>query len=229
MLVEPINPVTHGHHMKPVHNPSHGRRYILPEQLVQHNIERALDMLFSADPLPEDLITNRKRGDWVAGFKIMAHQIMALQSEDDFWEYLASKRVKIVLCFRYNIIMQYVSDMITIATRQSACWDGNVRTAQIRINIRTLGFELQKIINQRKYLTDMVDTIGLDHRLVEYENFKNTTEPIEEVLCWVTGEKRRLTTKLSKQNPDCLRARVSNYEELVAEANQLGFGYLIGD
>lgn len=226
-LVEPINPRTHGHHMKPMENPNNGRRCLLPEAMVQHNIERALDILFSPDPPPEQWIVNRKRGDTAVGFKIMAHQLLGLKSEPDFWEYLTSRRIKVILCFRYNILMQYVSDMITIVTRQPACWDGNVRTAQVRINTRTLGFELQKTVEQRKYLTDTVLKLGLDHRQVMYEDFKDTTEPAEDLLYWLIGERKRLTTKLSKQNPDSLQARVSNYDELVAEVNNLGLGYLL--
>jgi LPS sulfotransferase NodH len=225
ILVEPVNPRTHGHHMKP----SSKSNCLLPEELVQNDIVRSLDILFSSDAPPTEWIANRKRGDVLAGFKIMAHQILGLKSEGHFWEYLVSHKVKVILCFRYNILMQYVSDMITIATRQPACWDGKVRTAQVAINTQTLGFELQKIAHQKKYLIDTVSRLGLDNRRIKYEDFKDSITPIEDLLFWLVGQRHALTTKLSKQNPDSLKARVSNYDELVAEVKNLDLEYLLVD
>lgn len=224
-LVEPINPRTHGHHMKPRADSTS----LVPEQIVQTDIYYAMDRLFQAEPPPQEWIKNRKTGEKAAGFKIMAHQILGLKTEPDFWEYLASNKVKIILCFRQNILMQYVSDMITIVTRQPTCWDGNVKTGKATINTDTLRFELQKIVEQRQYLIDAVKRLKLDFRRVDYEDFKNSTLPIGDILYWLIGEQRVLTTKLSKQNPDSLKARVHNYDDVIKTVKDIGLAHLLAD
>ncbi len=224
-LVEPVNPSTHFHHMRPVKDST----CLLPEVMVQNNIIRALKILFSPEPPPKQWIQSRKRGDLAVGFKIMVHQIRALKSEEEFWKYLVDEKIPVVLCFRYNIIMQYVSDLITIATRQPTCWDGEVRTSKVVVPIKTLEAELKRILSEKTYLINKVNELGLEKRRLKYEDFKDNIAPAERVFTWLTGEKHTLTTKLSKQNPDSLQARVINYEELVAEITKLNMQHLLVD
>lgn len=207
--------------------PIQGSTCLLPEPMVQNNLPRALRLLFSPEPPPDTWILSRKRGDLAAGFKIMAHQLQALRSEAVFWEYLAQEKIPVVLCFRYNILMQYVSDLIAMATRQSTCWDGKVRTAKVVVPVETLGRELRRIMAEKKYLLQRVEGAGLEKRRVRYEDFKDDVAPAEALFTWLTGEKAPLTTKLSKQNPDALCDRVTNYDRVVAEIRKLGLERLL--
>lgn len=207
--------------------PVQGSTCLLPEAMVQNNLPRALRILFSPEPTPATWILSQKRGDLAAGFKIMAHQLQALKSEKVFWEYLAAEKIPVVLCFRYNILMQYVSDLITMATRQPACWDGNVRSAKVTVPVVTLGRELRRIMAEKKYLLQRVEAAGLERRRVRYEDFKDDMGPVEELFVWLTGERAPLTTKLSKQNPDALSDRVTNYDQVVAEIRKLGLERLL--
>ncbi len=224
-LVEPINCRTHNHHMRPVA----GATCLLPEAMIHNNIKRALNILWSPEPPPEQWIQSRKRGDVASGFKIMAHQIRGLRNEQEFWNILVREQIPVVLCFRYNIIMQYISDLITIATRQPTCWDGNVRTAVVRVDIKSLELELKRIVDEKTYLIDKVNELKLPKQRLKYEDFKDNIRPVEDVLDWLIGERYHLTTKLSKQNPDSLKARVTNYDELAVEINRLGLGHLLAD
>jgi hypothetical protein len=209
--------------------PVAGSTCLMPEAMVQNNIRRALDILWSPEPPPEQWIQSRKRGDIASGFKIMAHQIRGLKSEKQFWDILVEEKIPVILCFRYNILMQYVSDLITIATRQPTCWDGNVRTARVKVDVSSLGLELKRIVDEKTYLIDRVNELKLAKQRLKYEDFKDNVGPAEDVLDWLIGERYHLTTKLSKQNPDSLKARVTNYDELAAEVHRLGLGHLLAD
>lgn len=225
MLVEPINPRGHAHHMKPIQ----GSRCLLPEVMVQNNLPRALRILFDAAPPPTQWILSKKPATAAAGFKIMAHQIQALKSEQVFWDYLVQEKIPVILCFRYNILMQYISDLITQATKQAACWDGKVRTAKVTVNVPGLEGELKRIITEKTYLIEKCEALNLERKRTKYEDFKDDTTPVEDILEWLVGERYPLSTKLSKQNPDSLRARVTNYRELVREVRRLGLDNLLVD
>lgn len=222
-IVEPINPRTHSHHMRPVE----GSLSIMPEEPIQNHIDEVLDRLFLVEPPLELLI--RKRGDLAAGFKIMIHQILGLRGEADFWSYLASHRIRVVICLRRNILMQYASDMITLVTRQPACWNGEVRTGRAVIKIENLGSELQRIMDQRKYLRRMIEESGVEHQALDYEDFKDNTEPVNDILFWLIGKRANLITRLAKQNPDSLRQRVENYKEFAREVVRLGYGVMLNN
>ncbi len=224
-LVEPVNPRGHNHHMKPMQ----GSRCLLPEIMVQNNLVRALRILFDADAPPTQWILSKKKATVAAGFKIMAHQIRALKSEAAFWDYLVQEKIPVVLCFRYNILMQYLSDLITQATKQAACWDGAVKTAKVRVDIAALEGEFKRIIEEKTYLINRCEELGLDRRRVKYEDFKDDVTPAEDLLEWLIGERYPLSTKLSKQNPDSIRARVTNYRELDREVRRLGLENLLVD
>jgi hypothetical protein len=211
--------------MKPIK----GSKCLLPEAMVQSNLQRAFRILFSAEAPPDQWILSRKVANKAAGFKIMAHQIQGLRSEEEFWKNLKDNQIKVILCFRYNILFQYVSDLITIETRQPACWDGNVRTARVHVPLDTLELELQRIINQKQYLLDTTEQLDLPRRRVKYEDFKDNVQPIEEIMEWLIGERCPLTTKLTKQNPDSLRARVTNYDAFATTVRRLGLGHLLVD
>lgn len=219
-IIEPINPRGHDHHMKPVK----GTVCLLPEHMIQNNLPRALDILFSSKPIPDQWVLSQRSAPQAAGFKIMAHQLIALRSEPIFWNYLRENKVKIILVFRYNIIMQYVSDLIVQQTRESTCWAGKPKTAKVHVPIPTLGKTLAKISKQKMYLIEK--TTQFDHRRVRYEDFKDSVEPIEQLMPWLIGEEYNLTTRLQKQNPDNLQARVKNYGALVVELRRLGLGHL---
>lgn len=209
--------------MKPIQ----GSSCLLPESMVHNNIVRACRILFSPEPPPQQWIQSRKRGDVAAGFKIMAHQIRGLRSESEFWKYLVEENIPVILCFRYNILMQYVSDLITMATHQPTCWDGNVRTARVKVDTQSLELELRRIIDEKTYLIDKVNELGLLKKRIKYEDFKDDVRPVEDILHWLIGERRTLITKLSKQNPDSLKARVTNYNELVTEIRRLNLDHLL--
>lgn len=222
-IIEPINVRTHNHHMKPLADFNR----LIPNDIVQNNLQFALDTLFDSEVLPSEWNLSNKAGDVAAGFKIMAHQIHGLKSEAVFWEYLRDNNIMVVICYRYNILMQYVSDLITIATRQSACWNGQVITAKVNVDVSKLDFELNKILKQRKYLIDNAEKYGLSRCRIKYEDFKDNYTPVEDIYYWLTGNRRPLSTKLSKQNSDKLIDRVINYDELVKAIRQLGYGNLL--
>lgn len=224
-LVEPINPANHTHHMKPIK----GSKCLLPETMVQSNISHALDILFARPAPPEQWVLSRKEAKIAAGFKIMAHQLIALNSEPDFWKYLVNNKVKVIMVFRDNIAMQYISDLIVQETYQSTCWDGNVKTARVVVPIDSLGKQLRRIMIEKKYIIDKVNACGLDSRRLKYENFKDDITPVNNILPWLIGESATLTTKLSKQNPDSMMARVKNYNELINELRRLNLSHLIVD
>lgn len=208
--------------------PVKGARCLMPEWMVQTNLETALNLLFAVDP-PTQWVRCPKPATIAAGFKIMIHQITGLREEQRFWDYLTSRSIKVIVCLRYNILMQYVSDLITIATRQPACWDGKVRTAKVEVNLKTLGLELQRIIDQKAYLRHKLAHLEIDAKHLSYETFANSYTSVEGIMEWLIGTRHHLTTKLSKQNPDNLADRVVNFNELVAEVRRLGLGHLLID
>lgn len=222
-LVEPINPANHDHHMKPIP----GSKCLLPEIMVQNNLPRALNLLLARKAPPDKWILSRREATHAAGFKIMAHQLQALRSEPVFWEYLAENNIKVLLVFRYNVVMQYVSDLIVQETRQPTCWVGNPETAKVLVPLNTLEKNIRRIVRQKQYLINK--SKFLDHRRITYEKFKDTVKPIEVLLPWLIGEKYNLTTKLQKQNPGSLRERVYNYDALINELHRLNLNHLVID
>jgi hypothetical protein len=220
-MVEPINPSTHNHHMQPIS----GSRGLVPEHLIQNNIISVLDALFNAKPLPAAWNSTNKVANVAAGFKIMAHQIIGLNEEENFWEYLKDNGVKVLLVFRDNIAMQYISDLIVQKTRQCAVWDSVPKTAKVHVPIDTLRENLKRIRDERRYL--MERSKDLDRKRITYEKFKNDITAVEAILPWLTGTTYTVATKLQKQNPDSMRDRVTNYHKLVAELRRLKFDHLI--
>lgn len=224
-LIEPINPATHDHHMRPL--PGGYSSCLMPEAMVQHNIYRAMDILFAKEAPPDKWVLSKREATLAAGFKIMAHQVQALKSEEKFWEYLHRFDVKVLLVFRKNILMQYISDLITTVTREPTCWLGTPKIAKVQVPIDSLGSNLHRIQRERKYLLERSKL--LDRRRLTYEEFKDTVEPVEQLLHWLTGEQYVPFTRLQKQNPDSIRDRVTNYKALVDELRRLGFDHLIVD
>jgi len=202
---------------------------LLPDAMVHNQVERALDILLSSEAPPSQWIASRKEAKLSAGFKIMAHQVRALRREANFWKYLVERDIPVVICFRNNILMQLISDLITMVTRQPACWDGQVKTAKVTVNIPALKGHFNRILDEKAYLIDKVAETGLRNRKIFYEHFKDDVVPAEELFLWLTGKPAKLSTKLTKQNPDDLRERVTNYDELVEEVKRLGFDHLLGD
>lgn len=222
-IIEPINPSGHDHHMQPVL--SRRQPDLLPDDLVQDRIGRALDILFSPDRIPEHLSRNDRIGRTASGFKIMAHQIRALKKEKLFWKYLSDNHVKVVILDRHNVVMQYVSDLIVTQTRQAACWDGKPITSKVEVPLESLEENIRRIMLEKKYLLEKCKF--LPYKRLRYEQFKDNCEPVERVLEWLIGEKYSVESHLRKQNPDSLRERVTNYDALVAELNRLGFAHLV--
>jgi very-short-patch-repair endonuclease len=175
--------------------------------------------------LPDQWMLGKKVGAVASGFKIMAHQVQALKEERLFWKYLADHRIKVVMVFRYNIIMQYVSDLITIETRQPACWNEDPIPTKVKVHIGSLEHNIRRIMREKKYLIDKCKY--LPHKRIVYEQFKNNCGPAERILEWLIKEKRLVKSRLRKQNPDSLRERVINFDALVAELKRLGFAHLV--
>jgi len=105
ILIEPINPHGHSHHMQPIDNK------LFPQGMIKNNLNLALQILFDKK-IPDHYELSGKKADKMSGFKIMAHQIRALPDQNIFWNYLSEHDVKVVLVFRYNILQQIVSDKI---------------------------------------------------------------------------------------------------------------------
>ena|GEM_PF-6865626 len=224
VVIEPINPTTHHHHMQPIAD----SRCLIPENMVQNNLTNALNHLFAEKALPDRWALNNRKATIAAGFKIMAHQIQSLRSEEIFWEYLHRYDIKVIIVSRDNIVMQYISDLIVTQTRQCACWvAGNLKTAKIQVPIDSLNINLRRIEQEKQYLFERSKL--LDRRKLVYEEFKDTVEPVRIILPWLTGKEYFPTTKLQKQNPDSMKNRVTNYEALVKELQRLGLDHLIVD
>jgi len=222
-LVEPVNPLGHYHHMQPII----GSRCLLPQDMIQSDISGAMDMLLAEDPPPIKWVLSRKVADVAAGFKIMAHQIQALNQEGIFWRYLSRNNIKVILVFRYNILQQYISDIITSITNQPACWDGNAKTAKVEIHLESLEANFARIIREKQYLLDMVAKWDLDHKRLKYEDFKDDMTTVGNILPWLIGKHAKLQTRLIKQNPNNVKDRVTNYAELAEVVAKLGFKNLL--
>lgn len=222
-LIEPINPRTHSHHMQPLR----GSKRLLPELMVQTDIVGAMELLLREEPTPARFSLSKKPAPVAAGFKIMVHQIRALDNEFGFWEHLRTGNIKPVLVFRYNILWQYVSDLITMATGQTTAWSGfdTVKRSKVTVPIATLGQKLSQLMREKRYALSQV--AGLEHRRLVYEEFKTDYQTVGDMLPWLIGQEHKVTTRLQKQNPDDLRARVNNFSAVVGELHKLGLSHLI--
>jgi hypothetical protein len=225
---EPINPTGHNHHMQPILNPKFKHRYnVFPQNLTHNNIVRALDICFAALPIVKrkDMqhigwLHNQIPGNIAAGFKIMAHQIMALKQVDKFWEYLHRNDIKTIVIQRDNKLLQWISDLIVQSTHQCVCWDGNVKRAKVKVPLDKLQLNLENIQYQDQYLLDK--TVNLDRKIIIYENFMDNYQLIEDMLPWLIGVKYKVSAKCVKQNPDSIEDRVINYQQLCDKLAQLG-------
>jgi hypothetical protein len=220
-IIEPINPTGHNHNMQPTGNE------MFPDIVVQYDLISILNVIFNPDPILNLSMPINRRADIAAGFKIMIHQIRALRSEHLFWQYLKERNVKTILVLRHNIVMQYISDLITIATGQTSCWDGKLKTTRISVPIDTLEEKLENILKERKYIINIIRSMGLNYRRLNYENFKDDIGTVNNILPWLIGEKGYLSSRLCKQNPDSMSMRVKNYDELVGKLRELGMSKYI--
>ena len=220
-IIEPINPFGHSHNMQPT------GYEMFPDKIVQNDLSSVLDIIYNPDPILRTPTPINRRADIAAGFKIMIHQIRALRHEDVFWRYLKNNNVKVMFVFRDNIVMQYISDLITIETNQTSCWDGVLRTAEITVPIDGLKTKLDNILKERRYAINIVKSVGLDFRRLNYESFKDNIGMINNILPWLIGRDGYLSSKLCKQNPDSMRMRVKNYNELVETLIKLGLSKYI--
>lgn len=224
---EPINPVGHDHHMKPMLKPGmYTKQNLFPQNLVHNNIIRALNICYM--PIPnitrQDMqhigwIKNKYDGRIAAGFKIMAHHIMALKQEDKFWEYLHRNDIKTVIIKRNNILMQWVSDLIVKQTKQCVVWSGPVKIAKVVVPLDEIKPNLDKIRMQNEYL--MNKTKNLNRKILIYEEFKDNYKVVQDLLPWLVGTKYPVTAKCAKQNPDTLKQRVTNYAQLCLKLQEL--------
>jgi len=207
--------------------PIPGSTRLLPDEFVQNDIAGAIDLLLREEPTPAAYALSKRPAPVAAGFKIMAHQIRALDDEFGFWQHLRQADIKVIVVLRYNILWQYVSDLTTIATGQPTAWEGfdKVKRAKIDVPLDRLEAGLARIMAEKRYLLDQTRT--LEHRRLVYEDFKNNYQVVEDLLPWLIGYKHKVTTKLQKQNPDNLRARVANFKALTGELHKLGLNHLI--
>lgn len=232
---EPINPVGHSHHMKPMVRPEnkHKNMHLIPQSIVHNNIIRALDICFR--PVHENVRPDVKDVTWIkhkidgriaAGFKIMAHHIMALKQQNKFWEYLHRHDVKTIIVRRRNILMQWISDLIVKETRQCVVWHGQVKRARVKVPLDQLETNLDRINAENDYLLE--ESKNLDRKIVEYEDFKENYAVVEQLLPWLLGIKYKVKAQCAKQNPDSMRERVTNYDLLCRKLQELGLNeYLI--
>jgi len=219
VLIEPINPKTHSHHMQPLLG------NLMPEEMVQNDITKTLDILF--DEEPPTWIQTTRFATLAAGFKIMAHQVAALRQENIFWYYLKEHAVKAVIIFRHNILLQHISDLIVRVTNQPVCWDGNIVTARVEVPIQTLADDLKAIVSQRNYLLNKAKQYSLDYTKLAYESYQHNTAAVAELLPWLVGETYVLKSKLMKQNPNSVFDRVVNYDAIADELRRIGMLYLL--
>lgn len=232
---EPINPVGHKHHMKPILKKDMiVNNCLIPQDIVHNNIKRALDLCFKPvyDCVRPDVsniswIKQKQDGRIAAGFKIMAHQIMALKQEDKFWEYLYRHDIKTILVRRRNILMQWISDLIVKETRQCVVWYGPVKKAKVTVPLDEIQSNIDRIEKENAYLDDK--SRNLDRKILEYEDFKDNHSVVEDILPWLIGIKYKVQAKCSKQNPDSLRERVTNYEKLHNKLVSLGLQEYLTD
>lgn len=220
VLIEPINPIGHDHCMKPC-----GEGRVVPQARIDQNLTQVLDILFRKARMPEKWFKIKKTARRAAGFKIMIHQINALRNKEAFWDYIKSKNVKIICNYRRNILFQYVSELITLETRQSACWDGNVMNAKVMVPVESLVDKLSSIIKQREDINSKLDEEKLYYETIFYEEFKDNIKSVNRIMKYVIGEEYPMKTRLMKQNPDSLEQRVKNYKELVNRLSELGIAH----
>lgn len=227
-LVEPINPIGHKHHMQPLPNDKH----LIPQLLVDRSLATVMDQMFSKDGIASDMTQDwlsKRSASKAVGFKIMIHQIMALKQKEIFWKSLVKHKAKIVVNYRQNILMQYVSDIIAARTGKSTCYDGKPITTEVMIPVASLGDNLKRIVDEQKSIAELIRKVNLPTYKLKYEEFRDNVEPIENLNRWLTGDKINLTTKMSKQNPENLKARVKNYHDLAKEVRRLGLENLLVD
>jgi hypothetical protein len=207
--------------------PLPGSITLLPQDKIHNDLRWCLDLLFDGKPNKDLFNPLWKNVNSAAGFKIMAHQIQGLANEEFFWNELKSRKVKVILAFRYNILKQYVSDLITLATGQSACWKGAIKTAKVVVPTSSLKMALDNINAQKLYLINKVAEYDLDKVRLRYEDYCDDFSKVANILPWLANTSGILTTKLHRQNPVNLKDRVYNYDELVAYATALGFKNLL--
>jgi len=227
-LVEPINPIGHSHHMQPLPNDKH----LIPQLMVDRSLAIVMDKMFSKEGISPDLTQDwlsKRTASKAVGFKIMIHQIMALKQKAIFWKSLSKHKARIIINYRQNILMQYVSDVIAARTGKSTCYDGKPITAEVVIPIASLCDNLKKIVDEQKSIAELIRKVNLPTYKLKYEEFKDNVLPIENLNRWLTGDKISLTTRMSKQNPENLKARVKNYHDLAKEVRRLGLENLLVD
>lgn len=205
--------------------PIEGSICLVPEDLVYFRLEYALDLLFGPEPPPPEWVVTSKRSRVASGFKMMAHQIRALPNAADFWRYLSQNNVKVLVVLRDNILLQYTSDLIVQETRQCTCWEGDVKRARVEVPIGTLKSKLKRIEEEKNFILRRASCY--DHYIIRYEEFKDNISVVESAFEWLVGFQHPLVTRLTKQNPDRLADRVTNYEELAAEVVKIGLGDLL--
>lgn len=217
-IVEPINPIGHKHHMQP-----NGIR-IVPQQLL-NDIQQTIDILLSENQLPPQWDMSKKTATLAAGFKIMTHQILALPSPDQFWQYISKINCKILIISRRNKLMQIISDQIAKETGQPAAWDEPVKSFKVYINVNAISDQLDNIRKADEYI--LLKTRAFNKKIIYYEDFNGNYSTIENILPWLLSSKHKLTTKLRKQNPDIMRQRVINYDQLQRQAEILNIQHML--
>lgn len=205
--------------------PVEGSKCLVPDLAIATDFDRVMSLLLGVEPPPIEWVLSRKVSPVASGFKIMVHQIRHLPDESVFWRYLADNQIKVIVNTRNNILLQYVSDLIVQKTKQPTCWDGNIRRAKVHVPIDTLKNKLIQIREEKRYL--LRRAASLDHQILKYEEFKDNVKKVEALLPWLIGSDYHLKSKLSKQNPDNLHDRVTNYHDVVQEVRRIGMDDLI--
>lgn len=217
-IVEPINPIGHVHHMQP-----NGQRIVPQSDL--RNISSVINRLLSEDKLPNEWDMSYKTAKKAAGFKIMVHQILSLHSPDQFWQHIRNIQCKLLLIIRKNKLMQIISDQIAKNTKQPAVWEGIPATQKVYINTSNLTRQLENISKQEQYMISQ--SSYFNKKIIYYEDFKDEHQNVARILPWLIDENHHLTTSLRKQNPDDIKERVINYEQLVSIARHLNIQHML--
>lgn len=225
MLIEPINPPGHRHHMQPVPDD----QGLIPRKLVHQNLPLVLDWIFSKEGLPSFCGFGAKKASLVAGFKIMAHQIKVLRDPSVFWAECARRNVTAVTLHRHNVLKQIVSDFITLKTRIPVNYGGKHRVVRVNMPPSLISPMVKAITEDRNYLDKMIAKYNLRHKLVIYEDLCSDENKMCELFKWISGNDANLTTKTIKQNSDCLRDLLSNYDEFTAECRRLHLNAFLKD
>ena len=221
VLVEPLNHYRHNHHMRPTLTDM-----VVPTYMLYNQLEKVLFDMFCKKPLSSVYNTKYDQdGSVCAGFKTMAHQIVGLPNESLFWRVLKELNVKVIRYYRHNILKQIISDLIAMRTRQPVAYKRAlepVKTTKVQVDVNMIETTMKEIRRYRAHMDAKVQEYQLDNRMVVYEDIEHDLQKINDYMPWLIG--RTISSykeRTIRQNPESIRDRVLNYEELEKACERL--------